>query len=56
MTIWSKYGHIAILPYDYMASKVANTGVSGNSNTNAAIWQRNYVDQTFLQEMRAKIV
>jgi hypothetical protein len=37
----SKYGHMAILPYDLMASKVVNIGISGNSNKNAAIWQRN---------------
>jgi hypothetical protein len=56
MAIWSKYGHMAISPYDYTASKVANMGVSGNSNKNAAIWRRNQVDSTFLQEMRAKMV
>jgi hypothetical protein len=41
MSIWPYGQNMAIWPYDYMASKVANMGVSGNSNKNAAIWRRN---------------
>jgi hypothetical protein len=32
---------MAILPYGYMASKMANMGVAGISNKNASIWPRN---------------
>jgi hypothetical protein len=32
---------MAISPYDHMALKVANMGISGNSNKNEAIWRRN---------------
>jgi hypothetical protein len=38
MALWSKYDHMAISPYDHMASKVVNMGISGNSNKDAAIW------------------
>jgi hypothetical protein len=36
-----KYGNIAISTYGYMASRMANMGVAGKSNKNAAICPRN---------------
>ena len=40
MAIWPKYGHMAIYPYGYMASKIDNMGVFRSSNTNAKIGRR----------------
>ena len=41
MAIWPYSQNMAISPYDHMTSKVADMGVPGNSNKNAAIWRRN---------------
>jgi hypothetical protein len=39
-----------------MVSEVHYMGVFGISDTNAAIWQRNEGDSTFLLEIRAEMV
>ena len=56
MAISSQNGLLAIWPFDPMASKMANMGISGKGYKNAAIWWTNRIDSTFLQEMRAIII
>ena len=38
MATWSYLGHMAIMPFGYMASMLVNMGVSGISNKNVVIW------------------
>ena len=46
----------SLMPYSHMASNGINMGVFWNSSINAAIWRRNYVNSTFLLEMKEKMV
>ena len=62
------YGQMVKWPYGHFLTKWPfahivktwsygiNMGISGNSYKNAAFWWRNWVDSTFLQEMKAIIV